>query len=121
MKNLSIKDILIHIMPGGIILATVYFALHSTLDNYDKITENLPFLFNKEGAVTGFGGVVILIACYLVGLLLDPFSDWIDTKRKKHCVPSYYLLKNGKCYQLRLPHYRKIRKLLKKDVKKTEK
>jgi hypothetical protein len=120
MSNFSIKDLLIHILHGGVILCVIIIAF--------DITPAVE-LFNKKIAplgtsVAAFTATMLFVICYLLGLFLDAIADCADTalfKRKKTLpffahYPSYDLLNKGECRHLKLAYHINIRKELSKDA-----
>ena len=115
MGNFSIKDLLIHILHGMVILCAIIIAF----DISPAITA-----FNKKISESGlsitFDATVMFVVCYLLGLFLDVIADFIDTRLIKYArrfpflpyYPSYYLLQNGERWHIRLAHYVKIREKL---------
>ena len=165
MKDFNIKDLLIHVLHGGIILFVIYLSLSDAC--IEKIEGTLGLFDNL------FGATFLIVLSYLIGLVfVDPLADWLDTKSgkdkykfmigkhklfeiKNKCkfwdiIPSYYLLRYGKCKNkrirkcecqdkskcecnckcdedecncdgLRFAHYAKVRDILCKDVKANDK
>ncbi|MDR1730003.1 MAG: hypothetical protein LBR52_05010 [Prevotellaceae bacterium] len=116
MKNFDIRDLLIHILHGGIVL----FAVLVTGCGFDIIKD---VLFTNGNALIV---TLCIIISYLIGLVIDPIADCIDTHfvNSKHWIrrckmrysPSYDLLKDGECCGLTLAYNVKIRKILNDDV-----
>jgi hypothetical protein len=113
MKDFSIKDFLIHILHGGIIVAIAFLTLKDC-KFMQPIVEFVNSLLFESVSVLGVS--ILLIVCYLFGLIIDPFGDFMDTVNNFRCVPTYFLLRDGKCKGLRLPYHRKIREMLEADI-----
>ena len=124
MKNFDIKDLLIHILHGGIILAVAYF---SFAECFEGIAPKFALL-NEQGEISGFALTVLLLLSYLLGLMIDPLADCVDTqiyKRgrfkkwlKSYPYPSFNLLKNGNCSSLEFANHAIIRNILCEDYAK---
>jgi len=117
MKDFSIKDLLINIMHGAVVLCVVVIAFYKCFD-VDVLTNS------KWLSLT-----VITIACYLMGLFIDAIADFaynflVEKKikrRKKEKIfpfliyPSYFLLKDGECWDIKIANHKIIRKILSQD------
>jgi hypothetical protein len=110
--NFNLRDFLIHIVHGGIIILTIFFAFCGF-----NFIENE--LFSSI-----LGSTLFVVACYLVGLFLDPLADLVDTLLHKWARflrlpfhPSYDFLNKGECRFLRLAHNKIVRNILSEDAK----
>ena len=122
MTNFSIKDLLIHILHGGVILCAIIIAFDVAplVEAFDQRAPKL--------GTTALNAAIIFIICYLLGLFLDAIADFADTKLFKRTklfpflsyYPSYYLLKDGECCDLKLAHHIKIRERLCRDAMKND-
>ena len=104
MKNFDIKDLLIHILHGGIILAVAYFSFAECMIKFAS-GHGLIKVNNEITEITGTGVTVAIMLSYLIGLMLDPIADLVDTLISKMKIggksfPSFLLLKDGKCFEL---------------------
>lgn len=84
------------------------------------------FTISKE-YLTAENISIFVVACYLVGLFIDPIADYIDTSLINNAellgldiFPSYYLLKDGYCRGITLAHNVKVRYILNKDALENE-
>lgn len=113
MEKFNIKDLLIHILHGGIILLTIVAVHHDC-----KISDIFSTISKSS---------IFIAACYLVGLFIDPVADCVDTFLINHTkcfnklirlpfFPSYYFLKFGECCGLKLAHNVKVRYILNNDA-----
>jgi len=121
MKDLNIKDFLTHIFHGSIILFVAFISFY----DFNTVKD---FVSGQDKA---FAVTVLTIGSYLIGLLLDPLVDLVDTFLIKQATffnkalkipffPSYYLLKNGERCFIRLANNAGIRKLLSGEVEKND-
>jgi hypothetical protein len=117
MKDFSIKDFLIHILHGGIVVAVAFIALTDCkfMQSVQNFITSLQFDETATG-ISVFGVSVLLAICYLIGLIIDPIADLIHTHIYVWRIPTFYLLQKGECWRLRQPYYKKIRKLLSDDI-----
>lgn len=124
MDRFSIKDLLLHILHGSIIVCA--FLLLTTKGNefWERICN-----YGDKGTIVTF----LALLSYLIGLILDPVSDCLETfllyilhkfgfkcskSRLFQFFPSYYLLKDGEVCNRYLAHYTKVRNILNEDAKK---
>ncbi len=117
MKDFKINDLLTHIIHGGIILFIACISFECVLGKL----QNFPGFMGKEGSLFSvFGLTFLLFLSYLIGLILDPIADLVDTLQIKcakffseiFLCPSYLLLRDGECCYLRLAHNAQIREKL---------
>ena len=120
MKNFDIKDLLIHILHGGIILAVAYFSFAECMIKFAS-GHGLINANNEITEITGIGVTVAILLSYLIGLIIDPIADMADTFLnwlfvkcgwKYMIFPSFHLLLKGTRWGLELAHYAKIREIL---------
>lgn len=97
MKDFNIKELLIHILHGGIILFVVYFSFKDT-----QCIEQIASALRDNNGVSAFGTTLLVVLSYLIGLFLDPVADLLDTYKFGDIIPSYYLLRDGKCKSRRI-------------------
>jgi hypothetical protein len=78
MKGFSVKDLLIHLLHGGILLLTIVLALcqHQCIEH---VTNFIPWFKASSGTATAFEITLFIAASYLTGLLLDAMADLVDT------------------------------------------
>jgi hypothetical protein len=126
--NFNIKDLLIHIIHGGIIACAAVATLNT--ETFEKIKP----IFSKDLS-SFFNFTLLLIGCYLVGLFLDALSDfiwtylynrfdkWGNPKTKnikkffgRFAIPSFFLLTKGEKWKLRLAHNKMVNKILIDDA-----
>ena len=122
MKNFDIKDLLIHILHGGIILAVAYFSFAECIVDFASDLG----LVSAKCEMTGFNATVLLMLSYLIGLMIDPIADLVDTLISKMKIggkpfPSFMLLKDGKCFELEFAHHAIVREILCEDVENNDK
>ncbi|WP_291529900.1 hypothetical protein [Bacteroides sp. UBA939] len=116
MKDFNLKDLLIHILHGGIILLAVLVARYG-------------FDIAKISCAIGNGitPTLFIVASYLIGLFIDPLADCVDTFLIDNAscfhkwmripfFPSYDFLKKGECWCLKLAHNVRIRHILNDDA-----
>jgi len=114
--NFTIKDLLLHIFHGGIILVCILYIIMMHGDYYYDVIN-----FIKEGKNLEIilSGTLFLFLSYCLGIMLDPLADWVDRIIFKYIFtyPSYYLLnrKKGK-WGLTLAHYNIVNDILINDV-----
>jgi hypothetical protein len=104
MTGFSFKSIVLQIIQGGVILfpaILIITAFYSLIVCFPKASSLL---------------TTILLGCsFIVGVIVDFFADIIEAftlKLRLIKPPSYYLLKNGSLWGIRLAHHKKIKENL---------